>query len=160
MKKPYRKNVGIVVFNKERKVLTGERRDYSGYVQFPQGGIEDTEEPLEAAYRELKEETGLVLKSKPVHEIADWLYYDFPSDIPEPLKAFQGQKQKWFFFFWDGSLKLLEAYRNEREEFAALHWSDFACLPAQIVPFKKRIYETLYIEGSPFIDNYIAGHRR
>lgn len=55
----FRPNAGIVVFNKEGKVLLCQRSDKAGAWQFPQGGIETGETPAEAAKRELQEETSL-----------------------------------------------------------------------------------------------------
>ena len=51
MSYPYRKNVGIVVCNRHKRVLWCERKDLPGQWQFPQGGIEDGETVLEAARR-------------------------------------------------------------------------------------------------------------
>ena len=60
MENIYRKCVGIVLCNKENKVLWCERKDAPGQWQFPQGGIDDGETFIEAAKRELKEETSVV----------------------------------------------------------------------------------------------------
>ena len=100
--KPYRKNVGIIVFNRAGQVLAGERIQTGGALQFPQGGLDAGETPLEGALRELYEETGLQLAGPPVAELGEWLRYDFPPDVPAKLQKYQGQEQKWFFFFWDG----------------------------------------------------------
>ena len=69
----YRKNVGIIVINKNKKVLFCERKflksaNESEYKwQFPQGGIDINELPNQTALRELYEETGAIkYKIKPV----------------------------------------------------------------------------------------------
>ena len=57
--------VGIILARKEGKVWTGKRKLGMGVRigeknlwQMPQGGIDEGETPEEAAFRELKEETG------------------------------------------------------------------------------------------------------
>ncbi len=142
MSKPYRPNVGIVVINQQGKVLAGERISYPGVFQYPQGGIDDGEDPLDAAVRELYEETGLRISGKPSGETKDWLYYDFPEDIPEKLKKYRGQKQKWFFFRWDGEISSLNTDVHEKE-FLSLKWADPAELTAGIVDFKKEVYREI-----------------
>ncbi|WCL51289.1 NUDIX domain-containing protein [Leptospira sp. GIMC2001] len=59
MNKPFRPNVGMVVFNSQGLVLAGERLKFIGSWQFPQGGIDDGEDPKNAANRELYEEVGI-----------------------------------------------------------------------------------------------------
>ena len=104
--KAYRKNVGIIVFNNKGEILIGQRYDYPKYYQFPQGGIDKNESPLEAAHRELKEETGISLIGEAIYVTKSWLYYDFPnpsSSFINRLQDYQGQMQKWFLFSYDNS---------------------------------------------------------
>ena len=57
---PLRSGVGIVVLNKENKVFVAKRIDNpKNYWQMPQGGVDEGEDFLKAAYRELKEETSI-----------------------------------------------------------------------------------------------------
>jgi putative (di)nucleoside polyphosphate hydrolase len=141
--KEYRANVGIVVINNEGKVLVGERVNYPGVFQYPQGGIDKDEDPLSAARRELFEEIGLKLNDTlPIDEISDWLIYDFPHDIPKRLKKYKGQKQKWFFFRWDGNLNELSLDHHEKE-FSLLKWADAADITENIVDFKRATYRII-----------------
>ena len=55
----FRPCVGLVVINEDGLFWTGERLSFKGSWQWPQGGIDPGETPREAAWRELKEETGL-----------------------------------------------------------------------------------------------------
>ncbi|GJN01264.1 hypothetical protein PR202_ga18517 [Eleusine coracana subsp. coracana] len=65
----------------------------------PQGGIDAGEDPRAAAFRELREETG-VTSAEMVAEAPNWLTYDFPPEVREKLNArwgtnWKGQAQKW-----------------------------------------------------------------
>ena len=61
----YRPNVGIVLMRQDGQVFWARRVRRDGW-QFPQGGMNTDETPVEAMYRELQEETGL-----PVHIAED-----------------------------------------------------------------------------------------
>ena len=57
---PLRNCVGIIVLNKENRVLVARRIDNpKNFWQMPQGGIDEGEDFLMAAYRELEEETSI-----------------------------------------------------------------------------------------------------
>ena len=158
-KKPYRQNAGIIVFNSSGQVLVGQRQDRPQYLQFPQGGIDKKESPLKAAYRELNEETGLVLYDPPIFEFPSWLSYDFPAGMHGKLAQYRGQTQKWFFFFWDGSLAELDYRKHEKAEFSTLTWTDFKRVCQKVLPFKKAVYQSLYAKGPEIIQNYLALRR-
>ncbi|MBX7059380.1 MAG: RNA pyrophosphohydrolase [Leptospirales bacterium] len=144
--RPYRLNVGIVVLNRTGLALAGERVHYPGVFQYPQGGIDKGEAPLAAARRELYEEIGLRLDEEPIHELAEWLSYEFPESIPEHLKRFRGQKQRWFFFHWEGEPSTLALDLHDRE-FSRVIWADPLHLADNIVEFKKDIYRRLCAEA-------------
>ncbi|MCR9142653.1 MAG: RNA pyrophosphohydrolase [bacterium] len=151
--KPYRKNVGVVVFNSRGQVLAGERLNPAGSLQLPQGGLDKGEEPLTGALRELYEETGLRPPGDPVAELAEWLRYDFPPGVSKRLQKYQGQEQKWFFFFWDGDPDRL-SLDHHSQEFSRLIWTEFPELVAGIVEFKRAVYEELYRQGRSIIAEY------
>ena len=58
-KLPYRKGVGMMVFNDKKKIFVGKRIDNQTAWQMPQGGVDDNEDYETAAKRELYEETGI-----------------------------------------------------------------------------------------------------
>jgi len=60
-KLPLRRGVGIVLLNKENKVLVAKRIDNpKNFWQMPQGGVDEGEDFYHAALRELKEETSII----------------------------------------------------------------------------------------------------
>ena len=97
----YRLNVGVIIANKEGKLLICKRKGMNSW-QFPQGGIDYGETPLKAAKRELFEEVGIKSKStKLISNVKEWLKYDVPKKSRRRRfldKKFKGQKQKWFLF--------------------------------------------------------------
>ena len=57
---PLRSGVGIVLLNKQNKVFVAKRIDNpKNFWQMPQGGIDEGEDNLKAAFRELEEETSI-----------------------------------------------------------------------------------------------------
>ena len=54
--RPYRPCVGLMIFNKYGLVFSGQRLDNpNDSWQLPQGGIDEGENPIQAAFRELEE---------------------------------------------------------------------------------------------------------
>jgi putative (di)nucleoside polyphosphate hydrolase len=152
--KPLRDNVGIALFNASGQVLVARRFADDGPEiilngfewQMPQGGIAPGEHPLEAAKRELFEETG-VLSAHYLGE-TDWLTYEFPpySGPAHKLAAFRGQRQKWFAFRFDGAdveIDVTVARNGEAAEFDAWRWEQLERLPELVVPFKRDVYYTV-----------------
>lgn len=148
MSYPYRKNVGIVVCNRHKRVLWCERKDLPGQWQFPQGGIEDGETVLEAARRELREETSVV-SAEPLAFIEKPLIYDFPAKIAEKFKK-RGQAMNWVLFRFcgeDGEINLNTA----EPEFINWKWVDIDQTPDKVVQFKKEVYQKMVAEFKPYL---------
>jgi 8-oxo-dGTP pyrophosphatase MutT (NUDIX family) len=82
---PYRPGVGIMLLDSRGRVFVAQRIDMpSAAWQMPQGGIDKGESPLEAARRELAEETGTD-KAELIGESRDWYFYDLPADLVPKL---------------------------------------------------------------------------
>jgi putative (di)nucleoside polyphosphate hydrolase len=142
----YRRGVGIMLLNHQNEVFVGQRADAQGDAwQMPQGGIDDDEQPREAAFRELKEEIGTD-KAQIVTESKTWLRYDLPPDLRRRWgNRWRGQQQKWFVMRFQG----VDADINvatEHPEFSAWKWVSIEHLPNLIVSFKRQLYLDLLQE--------------
>ena len=138
-----------MLVNADGAVFVGQRLDNDAPAwQMPQGGIDEGETPLEAALRELGEETGLPEGSVTVEaETEDWVTYDLPHElVPRIWKGrFRGQKQKWVLMRFTGSDDQVNI-ATEHPEFSKWCWLPASDLVANIVPFKREVYEQVLTE--------------
>lgn len=150
--RPYRRNVGIVLLNRDGLAFAARRIDSKEAAwQFPQGGIDDGEFPREAALRELEEEIGTA-KAEIIAESRDWLSYDLPRDVADKCwkGRFRGQTQKWFAMRFLGKDKDIDI-ATRHPEFSEWRWMSLADVPALIVPFKRDLYEKVVAEFLPLV---------
>src|ERR1043165_1011933 len=144
---PYRRGVGVALFNDQGKVFVAQRLDSPGPAwQMPQGGIDKGENPLDAAWRELQEETG-VTSAELLAESDGWLSYDLPAELAKTLwkGKYRGQEQKWYAFRFTGKESEIDI-EGEHPEFSEWKWVDFRRVPELIVPFKRVLYEKVVLE--------------
>lgn len=150
---PFRPCAGVMLLNRDGMVFVGQRLDSTLEAwQMPQGGIDPGEDPLEAAYRELWEETGVQrdhveLLAAPEVE----LEYDLPDDLLGRVwkGKWRGQRQRWFLFRLTAGDDAIDIDTAE-PEFRAWRWLDPRDLPHVIVPFKRELYiEILRIFAEP-----------
>jgi len=151
---PYRPNVGIALFNRAGRVLAGRARSAGPEVvlaghewQMPQGGIDCNEALVEAAKRELFEETNVRSVELLKVSAAAWRY-DFPpyDGPPHWLCAFRGQAQRWVAFRFLGSddeIDVLAPGGGQPSEFSAWDWHGLAELAGQVVPYKRAVYRAV-----------------
>ncbi|URW76856.1 RNA pyrophosphohydrolase [Sphingomonas donggukensis] len=143
---PYRPCAGVMILNREGKVFVGQRLDSTLEAwQMPQGGIDDGEDALQAAIREVGEETGIPREMLAlVAEAPDELFYDLPEELVGKLwkGKWRGQRQRWFLFAFGGADSDVNI-DTAHPEFRAWKWADPADLPAMIVPFKRALYEAV-----------------
>ncbi len=142
----YRPCVGLMVAAPGRGVFIGRRVGVAGGWQMPQGGIDPGEAPEVAAMRELKEETGLV-EAEIVAVHSQWLTYDLPDwALGRRWRSrWIGQTQKWFLLRFDGADDAIDLTRHQIE-FETWRWATPKDVLAEIVDFKRPVYEAVMAE--------------
>jgi putative (di)nucleoside polyphosphate hydrolase len=152
---PYRPCAGIMLANRDGKVFVGQRLDNreSEAWQMPQGGIDDDEDPHDAAVRELFEETGVtpdlvnvIAQSREEH------FYDLPDELLGKMwkGKWRGQRQWWFLMRFKGHDDDINI-ETTHPEFSQWQWVAPQRLPQLIVPFKRRLYENILAEFAELI---------
>ena len=146
-KLPLRRGVGIVLLNKENKVLVAKRIDNpKNFWQMPQGGVDEGEDFYHAALRELKEETSII-SVKLIKEIENKFTYILPDHLIGIIwkGKFKGQKQKWFVMRFIGD-ELEINIKTKHPEFLDWKWVDLENLTKIAVNFKLEVYKQVKSE--------------
>ena len=158
---PYRPCAGMMVLNRAGLVFVGRRSSGPEHIdathvwQMPQGGIDENEDPYQAALRELYEETNIRSVDK-LGEIGAWLTYDIPPELAGAAWSgkYRGQKQKWFalrFTGQDSEIDIAHPANGAHEpEFIEWRWEKLERLAALVVPFKQQTYERVVKEFAAF----------
>ncbi|XP_058770177.1 nudix hydrolase 26, chloroplastic-like [Vicia villosa] len=153
----YRRNVGICLFNNSKKVFAASRLDIPNSWQMPQGGIDEGEDPRNAAIRELREETG-VSSAEVIAEAPFWFTYDFPPKVRERLNIqwgtdWKGQAQKWFLFKFTGQDQEINLLGDgtEKPEFGEWAWISAEQVIDLAVDFKKPVYREVLAAFAPHL---------
>ena len=144
---PLRLGVGIILLNSDNKVFVGKRIDNPvNFWQMPQGGVDDNENLLYAANRELKEETG-VESVKFIKEIDNWLTYELPKNLLGKIwkGKYRGQKQKWFIMRFVGNEEEINI-KTKNAEFLEWKWIDANQLLNVVIDFKLDVYKSIVKE--------------
>ena len=156
----YRPNVGIIIFNRDGKILWCKRKQGDGW-QFPQGGIDRGESPLEALYRETYEEVGLKKHQvKIVRENERWIGYDVPKDrVPKYFsfknRRFKGQTQKWFLAEFLGNNEDINLSVHSQIEFSEWTWSSYWHPITGGIEFKRDAYRKALNDLFPYYQDYL-----
>ncbi len=138
-----------MLLNAASEVFVGQRIDNPADAwQMPQGGIDEGEDPLSAAWREMHEEIGTD-NAELVAESTTWLSYDLPAELADRIwkGRFRGQRQKWFVFRFRGKDSDINI-ATIHPEFRSWKWAAMRDLPTMIVPFKRKLYSDLTVEFS------------
>ena len=139
---PLRSGVGIVVLNKENKVFVAKRIDNpKNFWQMPQGGVDEGEDFLKAAYRELEEETS-IKNVKLIKELDGTITYELPDRLLGLIwkGKYRGQKQKWFLMRFVGMDNEINI-NTKHPEFLEWKWVELDKITDLVVDFKLHVYK-------------------
>ena len=139
---PLRSGVGIVVLNKENKVFVAKRIDNpKNFWQMPQGGVDEGEDFLKAAYRELEEETS-IKNVELIKELDGTITYELPDRLLGLIwkGKYRGQKQKWFLMKFIGVDNEINI-KTKHPEFLEWKWVDLDKITDLVVDFKLHVYK-------------------
>ncbi|GBU10148.1 RNA pyrophosphohydrolase [Gammaproteobacteria bacterium] len=148
----FRANVGIILCNEQKKLFWGHRIGHLDSWQFPQGGIDENETPLEAMFRELKEEIGLAPDDVEVlGHTQGWLKYHLPQKLVRKNNKHQciGQKQIWFLLKHISLENSIVFDSTGSPEFDNWRWVDYWYPMNQVVQFKQQVYLDALSELAP-----------
>ena len=141
---PLRSGVGIVVLNKDNKVFVVKRIDNpKNFWQMPQGGVDQGEDFLSAAYRELEEETS-IKNVKLIKELDGTITYELPDRLLGIVwkGKYKGQKQKWFLMRFVGKDEEINI-KTKKPEFLDWKWINLDQITEFVVDFKLHVYKEL-----------------
>jgi len=149
----YRPNVGIILCNWRNEVFWGKRVQEHSW-QFPQGGIKFGETPVEAMYRELHEEVGLLQDHvRILGRTRNWLRYEVPHQWlrREWRGNYRGQKQIWFLLRMVGRDSDVSLRASPKPEFDAWRWHNYWGPLDVVIEFKKAVYLQALTELCPYL---------
>ena len=139
---PLRSGVGIVVLNKTNKVFVAKRIDNpKNFWQMPQGGVDNGEDFLSAAYRELEEETS-IKNVELISELDGFITYNLPDRLLGIIwkGKYKGQKQKWFLMRHLGDDNEINI-KTKKPEFLDWKWVNLKEITSLVVDFKLHVYK-------------------
>ena len=141
---PLRNGVGIILLNDDNKVFVARRIDNAKkFWQMPQGGVDEGEDFLKAAYRELEEETS-VKSVELIKELDGTITYELPDRLLGIIwkGKYKGQKQKWFLMRYLGEDSEINI-KTHKPEFLEWRWIDLSMITEVVVGFKLHVYKEL-----------------
>ena len=139
---PLRSGVGIALINNRNEIFVGKRIDNpKNFWQMPQGGVDDGEDFLTAAYRELEEETS-IKNVELICELDGFVNYNLPNQLLGIIwkGKYKGQRQKWFLMRYLGEDHEINI-QTKKPEFLDWKWVDLQEITNLVVDFKLHVYQ-------------------
>ena len=109
--------------------------------QMPQGGVDEGEDYLTAAYRELEEETS-IKNVELISELDGLITYNLPEHLLGIIwkGKYKGQSQKWFLMRYLGEDNQINI-KTKKPEFLDWKWVDLKEITNLVVDFKLHVYQ-------------------
>jgi putative (di)nucleoside polyphosphate hydrolase len=141
-KSGFRLNIGIILVNNSKHIFWGKRQGHDAW-QFPQGGLYEGERPVDALFRELREEIGLEKIDVEILGVTKrWFRYRLPKKYlrhgSNPLVV--GQKQKWFLLKLINNDQKISLNLSDYPEFDSWRWIEYSEAADKVIFFKKQVY--------------------
>jgi putative (di)nucleoside polyphosphate hydrolase len=141
----YRPNVAAILRDPAGRILIAERLNVKGAWQFPQGGVDESEDFLAAMFRELEEEIGVKPALVSVVQQRGGYRYAFPKGRLK-YGIYGGQEQTYYLCDYHGTDAdiRLDAHHQEFGQFRWIMPAEFSL--AWVPKFKKKVYQAVFLD--------------
>lgn len=141
----YRPNVAAILQRANGDIFVAERLNIRGAWQFPQGGVDGSEDAETAMFREIEEEIGIKRDLLEILDMRGGYRYAFPKDRLK-YGIYGGQEQTYFLCRFLGEDKDFNLDATHRE-FAGFMWIKPAEFQMSWLPkFKQPVYRQVLLD--------------
>jgi putative (di)nucleoside polyphosphate hydrolase len=139
----FRAGAGSILYTSDNSIICFSRSDNSSIWQFPQGGIDNGESPIDTLWRELYEETAITRDMiGDVTLYPKWTLYEYPPALQMQTSVI-GQVHRWFFLRLNNDTLPNLAHATDKEflNWKVMTFDDFLKIPSH--DFKLPVYTEL-----------------